>query len=270
MKTQITTIVLAMSFFCTFVNAQETALSLAATQPAKGRITWREQVRFERYELANETIDQFTIDTRLTYGVSKDLALTLNIPTIMRDRENGLSDQNGIGDTSLSLKWRFWQHDPGPIDTNRLALVGGVRMPSGTEGLSSSGWDPFVGLVFTRVSGRHGINGALTYLHSSDGLDSPIAAGTGDDDVLTLEGSYVYRLSPNEYSSDTEASLYFTIESFVDYETNGDAAWRIAPGLLYEARRFTIECSPIIPIIDDIDERGELEWGLALGVRVLF
>lgn len=249
---------------------QESALSLAATQPAKGRITWREQARFERYELGNEEIDQFTIDTRLTYGVSKDVALTLNVPTVLRDRENGIDDQDGLGDSTLSLKWRFWQHDPGPIDTNRLALIGGVRMPTGTDGLSSDGWDPMLGLIFTRVSGRHGVNAALTYQVSTDGLSSPISAGTGTDDLLTLETSYLYRLAPSAYTSDTHASWYFTVESFVEYETNGDLAWRVAPGALYEARRFTVELSPIVPIVNEIDHRAELDWGLALGVRVLF
>lgn len=251
-------------------HAQESALSLAATQPAKGRITWREQARFERYELGNEEIDQFTIDTRLVYGVSKDVALTLNVPTVLRDRENGFDNQNGLGDTTLSLKWRFWQHDPGPIDTNRLALLAGVRLPTGTEGLSSDGWDPMLGLIFTRVSGRHGINAAVTYLVSTDGLSNPISAGTGTDDLLTLETSYLYRLAPSEYTSDTHASWYFTAESFVDYETNGDLAWRIAPGILYEARRFTVELSPIVPIVNEIDHRADLDWGLAFGLRVLF
>lgn len=250
--------------------AQASALSLAATQPAKGRITWREQVRFERYELGSESIEQFTVDTRLTYGLRKDIALTLNVPTVVRDRAGGLGDQDGLGDASLSLKWRFWQKDPGPIDTNRLALVAGVRMPTGTDGLSTGGWDPMVGLVFTKVADRHGMNAALTYSVSTDGLANPISAGTGTADLLTLETSYLYRLAPSEYASDTQASWYLTVESFVEYETNGDMAWRVAPGILYEARRFTLELSPILPIVDDIEHRGELDWGLALGLRVLF
>lgn len=250
--------------------AQESALSLAATQPAKERVTWREQARFERYELGAEQIDQFTIDTRLTYGLTKSIALTLNVPTILRNRESGLHDQEGLGDTTFSLKWRFWQHDPGPIDTNRLALLAGVRMPSGTDGLSSDGWDPALGLIFTRVSGRHGMNAALTYLVSTDGLASPVTAGSGTDDLFTLETSYLYRLAPEMYTSETDASWYFTLESFVDYEINGDVAWRVAPGVLYEARRYTLELSPIVPIVNEIDHRAELDWGLAFGVRVLF
>lgn len=255
-------------------HAQASALSDAATQPAKGRIAWREQARFERYELLGNDVDQWTIDTRLIYGLRKDVSLTLNVPMILRDRSvvsaAGVGDQEGLGDTTLMLKWRFWQHDPAPVDTNRLALIGGLRLPTGTDGLSTGGWDPFVGLTFTRVFGRHGMNASARYTASTDGLANPISAGTGEADLLTLETSWLYRLSPSEYTSETDASLYFTVESFVDYETNGDIAWRVAPGLLYEARRWTAELSPIVPIAQDVDDRAELDWGLAFGVRFLF
>jgi hypothetical protein len=264
----------ALVFFSGEVLAQASALSDAATQPAKGRIAWREQARFERYELLGNDVDQWTIDTRLIYGLRKDVSLTLNVPTILRDREvvsaAGVGDQEGLGDTTLMLKWRFWQHDPAPVDTNRLALIGGLRLPTGTDGLSTGGWDPFVGLTFTKVEGRHGMNASARYTVSTDGLANPISAGTGEADLLTLETSWLYRLSPSEYTSETDASLYFTVESFVDYETNGDIAWRVAPGLLYEARRWTAELSPIVPIAQDIDDRAELDWGLAFGVRFLF
>ncbi len=264
----------ALMFCSGEAHAQASALSDAATQPAKGRIAWREQARFERYELLGNDVDQWTIDTRLIYGLRKDLSLTLNAATILRDRDvvsaAGVGDQEGLGDTTLMLKWRFWQHDPAPVDTNRLALIGGLRLPTGTDGLSTGGWDPFVGLTFTKVEGRHGMNASARYTASTDGLANPISAGTGEADLLTLETSWLYRLSPSAYTSETDASLYFTVESFVDYETNGDIAWRIAPGLLYEARRWTAELSPILPIAQDVDDRAELDWGIAFGVRFLF
>ena len=112
----------ALVFFGGKVHAQASALSDAATQPAKGRIAWHEQARFERYELLGNDVDQWTIDTRLIYGLRKDVSLTLNVPTILRDRSvvsaAGVGDQEGFGDTTLMLKWRFWQHDPAPVDTN--------------------------------------------------------------------------------------------------------------------------------------------------------
>lgn len=252
-------------------QAQESALSLAATQPAKSRITWREQVRYERYELGGADIDQWTLDTRLVYGLDSDLSLTLNVPTVTRSSSApAMPDQSGLGDITLTLKHRFWQHDPGPVDTNRLALVAALRLPSGTDGLSSGGYDPTLGLTFTRVSGRHGVNASALYTFTTDGLAAPVMPGMGDADLFTLETSYLFRVAPREYTSDSHASLYFTVESFLDMETNGDTSWRVAPGLLYEARRFTIECSPILPIVQEVDRRAELDWGIAIGVRVLF
>ncbi|MEZ6164681.1 MAG: hypothetical protein R3B67_09630 [Phycisphaerales bacterium] len=201
--------------------AQESALSLAATQPAKGRITWREQARFERYELNGEQIDQFTIDTRLVYGLRKDIALTLNVPTILRDRENGIADQMGrrcdavaqVGGSGSTTRHRS--------TPTVWALVAGVRMPSGTDGLSSGGWDPMIGLIYTRVrASRRERGGHL--LVSTDGLANPIKRGNGHGRSVDAR-DFVPVSSAEEYASDTHASWYFTVESFVDYETNGDS-----------------------------------------------
>ena len=92
----------------------------------------------------------------------------------------------------------------------------------------------------------------------------------GSADLLTLETSYLYRISPASYAAETSDSLYGVVESFVDYETNGDAEWRIAPGLLWEARRWAAEVSVILPAASDIEERAETEFGLVAGIRVLF
>ncbi len=251
--------------------AQEANLSLAATQPAKGRITFREQVRFARYEHDDGDTDRWVLNTRLTLGLTGALSAVADVPAV-RERGRGPDGEHhaGLGDVSIGLKWRFWQHDTGAIETNRLALTGGVRLPSGADGLSSGGVDPFVGLVFTTVRGRHGLNASAQYLVTTDGRDDPVAPGMGSADLLTLETSYLYRLSPSAYTPETEASLYAVAESFVDYETNGDAEWRIAPGLLYEARRWAAELSVILPVATDVERRSEFGHGFAAGVRILF
>ncbi len=253
---------------------QEANLSVAATQPAKGSITWREQVRFTRYELSDRDIDQLVVNTRLTLGLTGAVSAWADVPVIAeRDRSDMAPNNNGLGDVSLGLKWRFWQHDTGAIETKRLAAFGGVSLPTGEEGLSSDGFDPFVGLVYTMVHGRHGVNASARYRVNTDGTDAalgPIGAGMGSADLLTLETSYLYRISPASYAAETSGSLYGVVESFVDYETNGDAEWRIAPGLLWEARRWAAEVSVILPAASDIEERAETEFGLVAGIRVLF
>jgi hypothetical protein len=260
-----------LAWACAPATAQEANLSEAATQPAKGRITWREQLVFTRYELGDRDVDQFVLNTRLTLGLSGRLSAVLDVPLIdEQDSFDGARDHQGLGDLSLGLKYRFWQRDQGPIETQRLAMIGGVRLPTGDNGLSSGGVDPYVGLVFTKVHGRHGLNAAARFQLGSDGQASPIAAGMGNADLFTLETSYLYRLSPAAYSGDTIGSLYAAAESFVDYETNGDLEWRIAPGLLWEARRWAAELSVILPVARSIEHRARTDWGLAVGVRVLF
>lgn len=251
-------------------SAQEAPLSWAATQPARGRITWRESFTYTRYERDGADAERFAVNTRLSLGLSGRLSASLDLPMVSKRATDGSERTSGLGDASLSLKWRFWQHDTGAIETNRLALLGGVRLPSGESDLSSGGLDPYLGLVFTRVQGRHGLNASARYLVTTDGRDDPLSAGMGDADLLTLETSYLYRLSPGSYGPDTVGAWYAVVESFVDYETNGDAEWRLAPGLLWEARRWAAEASVILPVARSIDDRAETDWGLALGLRVLF
>ncbi len=256
---------------CAPASGQEANLSEAATQPAKGRITWREQARFTRYELADREVNQFVLNTRLTLGLSGRLSAVLDAPVISRDdRLDGALDADGLGDVSIGLKYRFWQDDRGAIETRRLAVFGGVRVPTGEPGLSGGGVDPYLGLVFTKVEGRHGLNAAVRYRVSTDGRASPIMPGMGGADLLTVETGYLYRLSPVSYSAGTEGSLYLTAESLFDYETNGDLEWRLAPGLLWEARRWAAELSVVLPLARSIDERARTGWGMAAGIRVLF
>jgi hypothetical protein len=264
-------LLLPASLFCGAASAQEAPLSWAATQPAKGRVTVREQFFYTEYDTDAGGVDRFVLNTRVTLGLSGALSASADIPVVSeRADAPGAEDDAGLGDISLSLKWRFWQHDTGAIETKRLALIGGVRAPTGDTGLSSGGVDPFVGAVFTMVHGRHGVNAAGRYLVSTDGRSDPVVAGMGDADLLSLEASYLYRLSPASYAMESAGSLYAVVESFVDYETNGDAEWRVAPGLLWEARRWAAEASVILPLAEDIEHRGKADFGLALGLRVLF
>lgn len=257
-----------MGAACAVAHAQEAPLSDAATQPAKGKVTFRESLRFTRYEFEGRDIDQWVANTRLTLGLSGKLSLSADIPVVLED--DPLDQSEGLGDVRLGLKWRFWQHDTGAIETRRLAMIGGLRVPTGSDGVSAEGFDPFVGVVFTMVHGRHGLNAAARYQFSTDGMDNPLGPGMGGDDALSLETSYLFRVAPEAYGPDTHGSWYAVAESFVDWETNGDTSWRLAPGLLYEARRWAAEVSVVLPLAEDVRERAETDFGLAAGVRVLF
>lgn len=256
--------------------AQEATSTPAATQPAQGALYLRQKIQYFRMVDDPATdprdIDKFVSTTSLTYGIRRNLSLTLDIPAAYEIRD-GVAETDrelGLNDLAISLKYRPVQIDLNPIDSVRFALFGGVEIPSGDSGFSSMSWDPFIGGVFTAILGRHGVNQAIAYKFntgSDRGLTRP---GDGPDDALRYDTAYLFRIDPAVYAADTSAATYVTLELNGLYETNGDNEILLAPGLLYEARTFALEATVGVPIHQDVRRRHETRLVVTLGLRVLF
>jgi hypothetical protein len=179
-------------------------------------------------------------------------------------------DDFGINDLALSLKYRPFQTDLGPVDSVRLAFIGGIEIPSGDGDFSSHSFDPFAGAVFTAILGRHGINQSISYKFNTGGDEFTMRAGDGQDDALRYDTAYLFRVSPATYAADTTAALYATVELNGIYETNGDNEALLGPGLLYEAKTFAAEATVGLPVIQDVDHRPDTDLTVTLGLRLLF
>lgn len=71
------------------------------------------------------------LEVALTYGVSENVDLVVAAPYTSwssRSDADGKNSGNGIGDTSLDVKWRFYDQD----DLN-LALKPGLSLPTGND-----------------------------------------------------------------------------------------------------------------------------------------
>lgn len=259
-------------------QAQEAPNTPAATQPAAGHATFREQFRYIRFRTdaddGNQRIDEFTAWTALSVGLTGQLSLTFEAPLVHRetdDRATGEEDDHtGLADMSLMLKWRFFQKDFGPIDTLRVALLAGAELPSGDDELSSDSVDPELGLIATYIRGRHGFGGALRYKFTTGAQDDPINAGESLADLIRYDASYLYRAAPAQYAADTHGSLYVLVELNGLQETNGDGEIFLAPGIMYEARSWAAEFSLGVPVWQRLDERPEADFIIRLGLRLLF
>jgi len=263
-------------------SAQEAYWTPAATQPGRGQ--WTAAVRGEYLRYQNDPtglgrrVDEYTLRTRLNYGVTRDIALTLELPLYHRDtsaNEQGRAQgfdgtDTGAGDLTLSAKWRVWQHDTSGLDTQRLALIGLLETPTGGPGLSSHSWNPGFGAVYTAVRGRHGTNQALTYTFATGTDANPLMPGQGTHDALRFDSNYLFRLYPERFEGDAGGAAYFVLEHNGVYETNGDIESLLSPGLLWEARNWAGEITVRMPLIQDVDRRPERAWGIGLGVRILF
>lgn len=268
-------VMVGMILFAAPASAQEAILTEAATQPAVGRLVYRGQAFWTRYRSDPDTgrsaVSDAGVDHRFSVGLSPKLSLTARFATMHREPLGSAGDDTtGITDTSLALKWRFWQRDSGAIDTNRLALVGGVDLPTGTEDLSSHSVDPFIGLVFSSVFGRSGFNQTLRYQFNTGTVDDAIAPGMGRADLFEYRSAYLYRLAPAAFDADSHGAFYGVVELEGLLESNGDHEILLAPGVMYEAARWVAEASVRLPVYREVDERLETDFGIVLGVRLLF
>jgi hypothetical protein len=255
-------------------SAQEAMYTAAATMPSPGTLLVREQFHWYRYDdhpLDGSTrTDRFEFLSTAYIGLVRDLALNVDVPIEVTDRAfppPGRDDSDAsIPEVDLTFKWRFLRDDPGDIDTVRAALLFGASV--NTE--ENFEVNPHLGVVFTKVWGRHGFNieSHFTLNTGGDPLDN--YGGEGPDDALATNLAYLYRIFPAAYSSTSTGAWYLTIELNHLYETNGDSEARISPGVMFEGRQFGFEVMAQLPWYQDLDERPELEFGIGVGIRFLF
>jgi hypothetical protein len=258
--------------------AQESLLTPAATQPAVDRVITKHAIEFTRYRDDPTELDRSGTDVRLTnvvsFGLSSRLSASAEFDVGVRDVDRGDgtddSDDAGPGDLRLSLKYRFWQEDPSPVDTIRLALDGGAELPTGVDAYSSDSVDPFASLIFMTIRGRHGLNAAATYTLTTGAQDAPLTSGMSLADELRFDSAYLYRLSPAEYGAEFVAATYALVEFNAVYETNGDYELFVTPGVLYEAPDFALEAGVSIPVGGDVEDRPEVQYAVKVGIRFLF
>lgn len=261
------------------VLAQEAMYTAAATMPSPHTLILRQQFHYFRYGehpiAGTSRTEKYESMTTVAYGLDRGLALSFDVPAVVKrekDAATGESDwDRGVEDLQLTLKWRFYQSDTGGINTVRAALLVGAGFASGDDrDFSSQSVNPRIGGVVTVVRGRHGFNQDLIYRFNTGGDPESNDGGDGPDDALSFNTAYLYRVFPARYTPESTGAWYITAEVNGLYETNGDVELRWAPGLMFEGRRLGLEVMAQFPLYHDLDERGELDLALGVGLRLLF
>jgi len=260
-------------------SAQQSTDMPAAVQPGWEVPIVRQEAKYMRTEDPRPgglgDIDTLELETTLAYGIGRTSALMLHVPVMYRDLDNADlnpdADGWGLDDITVMVQHRFYQNDVGPIETRRVVLLTGLEVPSYDDGFSSDSFDPLLGVAYTRIDGRHGLNASALWKFNTSADDGfNIEFGDSKFDALKLDGSYLYRLSPEAYTAQTTGSHYFQAQLLGRYETNGDLGLMFAPGWMYEGRQWAFEATFHVPVFEELDHRAELEYGLNLGIRYLF
>lgn len=261
-------------------QAQETFFTPAPTQPSVGHFAVRERVVYT--SLGDDPTprrregDEVVALTTINYGLTREWSLSLDLPVVYRSEDETVGgvptsdDQVGLGDASLTAKYRFFQTDLGAVDTFRAALLMGLQAPTGTGDLSSHSWDPLLGVTAMLIRGRHGITQSLLYQLNTGTIEDPWRAGGGKADLLRADTAYAFRFLPEVYSAQTKAAWYAVVELNAMLETNGDSEVMLSPGVLIEARTWALEATVQVPIASEVDHRPEVEYAVGLDFRLVF
>lgn len=255
--------------------AQEAMYTQAATMPGPGGVIVRTQAHVARFGADPATGDRNFTDTTFMQtaqiGLVRDLSLTLDAPIALRHatRADGSHDaDHGVKDLDAMLKYRVYRHDGHGVDTTRVALLGGAQFASGDDrDFSSRSVNPHLGAVVSVIRGRHGFSQDASFKFNTRGDDDHNDGGDGTANALFLNSSYVFRLWPAQFTSESVGGWYTTTELSGVFETNGDSELRYSVGVMYEGRRWAFEAMIQLPLWHDLDHRAELDWAGGVGFR---
>lgn len=284
----------AIDYSSSQVRAQEATHVPAAILTAPGNVYVRQRFTYEALGIdpspAHRDIHMLWLNTSINFGITRGVHGYVDIPIMyMEEATNpepmlvpahlptGPSNDGpqynaeiGLADIALGVKWQVWSLNSGPTDSIRLALIGGLEVPSGHYDNSSHSVDPFLGIAFNAIHGRWGGNVSIIYKNNNGGDEFNMRYGDGPADAIRLGASAMYRISPDVYEATTHGALYFQLELDTLYETNGDIETVLMPGLLYESRDWAVEFSVGGVVQQKVNDRPNRGLQVTLGWRLLF
>ena len=278
MRTGAACALIAGAALCGRASGQEAMYTAAATMPSPGTFIYRPHLTLDVYGTRPGTnvrsTEEYTLHQPVQFGLVRDLSLTIDVP-IEHARENfvpgtgpggaGHEFHTGADEVEVIFKYRFFREDTGGIDTLRAAVLAGVKVQTDDRAHA----DPHIGAVVTKVIGRHGFNLEVAYTLTTGGERTSNLGGEGPSDAVHYNAAYLWRFSPERFTSTSTGAWYATIEINGLYETNGDHEIRWSPGIMYEGREFAFEIMAQLPLWHDVQERPELDFAVGFGFRFL-
>ncbi len=141
----------------------------------------------------------FGDSAQLRFPLRDNLEARLGLPSYLR--QTGSADAKGLGDASVSLKYRFLETNPKQKFLPALAFIGGVELPTGTRDLREDDYQPSLALEAGWDLGeRFSLGGNVTYAGIRQGGARYDEWGTGlclNINISPLWQSFgeVYRVS---------------------------------------------------------------------------
>lgn len=247
----------------------------------KGHFLIRTQVRYTRATKdptgSGNRLHLVQFPNVLIYGITSKTAVFTIFPVIYRDLTMGTSSKEvGIGDITFFVRQEIFKKD-WVLKTFRIALFGGLEVPSGDSPFSTNSVDFPFGVVASYQSHRQEIDLDLRYKVNTAG------SGVNHGDNLIYNLAYQLRVLPwklpetgipNQLNVVIEANGKFTRvdrRSGASVANTGGNTIFISPGLQFVTKRVIYEASFQVPVVQDLKgTQLETNWAVNGGLRVQF
>ena len=250
---------------------------------AQGEGIWRTQLRYlhatDDPSLLDRELRAFIAPQTLVYGITPRLTAFATIPFLLhRDvdaRGKNVRSDSSVGDLTLLGRYTFFVDDYAPLSTRRVALLGGVKLPTGAERFGTPTFDPMVGAVGTWAANRHELDVDGLYTITTERKD--FEAG----DRFKYDVAYRYRLWPARFglramqlNGIVELNGVWTDRGRRDgrkIRSSGGHILFISPGVQFVTKRWIIEASAQLPVVQELNgPQLETDVIAVLSLRIPF
>ncbi|MBI2981910.1 MAG: hypothetical protein HYY44_06420 [Deltaproteobacteria bacterium] len=247
----------------------------------KGRFILRTQTRYTRMTSdpsgTGRRLHLLEIPNVLVFGATARMALFSILPVLYRDLNITTPRRTaGLGDLAFLMRYEIYKRD-WVLRTLRIALFGGLEVPSGDSPFSSGSVDVPLGFVATFQSHRQEVDLDLSYKMNTEGS----GVDHGDDFIYNV--AYQLRVFPwylpeegvpNQLNTVLELNGRFTQRdeaAGLSLANTGGNILFLSPGLQYVMKRVILETSFQYPVAKDLNEAQlESTWAVNGGIRMQF
>lgn len=142
---------------------------------AEGEVIWRSQLRFGQAtddpSSADREVRTLVASQTWVLGITPRLTAftTLRLLTYRHIESSSGSTRSdpALGDLTLLARYMLWRNDYAPLSTRRVALLAGVKLPTGADRFGTETFDPILGGVATWAFNRHEIDVDTLYTVST-------------------------------------------------------------------------------------------------------
>ena len=269
--------ILLISILSVFTSqVYSTGISVdAGLNPAEDRWIVRMQYRQMSMDAAMHNMSNDVLMAVLAYGYTKDVTFMIRQMAARRVMSMSGTDKVTSGLTDLAVLGKFGMYRKNTRSlTLALASTLALKMPTGSENITTDTWDLQAGLYGSWRSGRWGNDLNLTY--SWNGFAGAAPSGLKPGNVIGLDAAFSYQFSiGNSAGISLTPVLEFNYRHSMANEQDGREAggagsiFFISPGLKFTYNSFITEILVQIPVEETYQNLDQNRRGL-IGFRYMF